>query len=188
MAVTVHKRREGAQREPAMQATQGFCVAERHGLLAMRAWVRVLNAENGSKEAQMAMTRWSRLFADIGGREASHAFDQLLGLLALHTRQPIRAGCACCGRASVDELRLLAYLGAVWHRVDSLSDEIIRHWLSLERRGTAEQFGRLYGYAMSRYGCELPIPRPARLRRIAAETLVQSSEIRPSGAKRHSPV
>jgi len=178
MRSSQHVQQAYAVPERTSDTAVSYCAAEQHAITAVRAWVGVLTAPEGSEESGAAMDRWWTLFTEMGGRPASHALDQFLAVLALNTRRTIGTGCAKCGRPSADELRVLAYLGAVWHRVDPLADSLIEYWLAPDKRAPAEQFARLYGYAMSRSAIELPPPHPARLKRIQAETLVQSSEIR----------
>jgi len=176
----------GSSRGAARHAEAGrparlLCAAERHALESIRAWIAVLNADEHCARARRAMARWTHLFTDAGGREASHALDQFLAVLACGTERTIATGCPSCGRPSADELRMLAYLGAVRHRIDPLAEELIAHWLAPGCRAMAETYGRLYGYAMDRHGHTLPPPARGRLRHIAAETLISTSEIRMRG-------
>ena len=172
----------GRDGTPAAQAPRrsawGLCAAERHTLESIRSWVALLHADRRSDRAQAAMARWVHLFGDAGGRQASHALDQFLAALACGTERAITTGCACCGRPSADELRLLAYLGAVWHRIEPTAEELAGHWLSSERQEMLEIYGRLYGYAMAQDGYAPPPPTSGRLRHIRIETVIQTSEIR----------
>jgi len=154
-----------------------FSAAESFILYALRAWTQAAANSPGSPAARAGVRRWTAAFHHIAA-ETAEPLDQFLILLARNTRRRIQTGCPCCGRASLDELRLLAYLGACRHRMDGLAAKLIGYWLPQCWQTLAVQHGREFVLYLASKGYELPAPKPSRLKRIAVESLIQASEIR----------
>jgi len=158
-------------------AESPFCAAESLVMYALRAWTEAAANPPGSTRAQAGAQRWKDAFGHIAA-ETAEPLDQILLLLARKTRRKIHTGCPCCGRASIDEVRLLAYLGACRHRMDALAGELLGYWLEARWHPLAAQYGREFVLYLASSGYELPAPSPGRLKRIAVESLIQTSEIR----------
>lgn len=107
-------------------------------ILATRSWVRATLTAKGSEKRAWHKKAWDSCFEVVGSDPAAKTFEAFLKHFAREAKAQFALGCACCGRISADERRIVEIIQDMQAGDLSAAQEKLSLWFANQELWEAE--------------------------------------------------
>lgn len=107
-------------------------------ILATRSWVRAAFKEKHGQDREWYKKAWDSCFEVVGSSAAAKIHDAFLKHFSRLGKKQFVLGCACCGRVSADERRLVDMIRALQEGDLEAAQDTLSYWFDNEAMWEAE--------------------------------------------------